>query len=211
MAILKIKDENGKVTDVPALRGEPGISPHIGENGNWFVGNVDTGVAAGGGSSEEVWEDVCDITTEEAATSIYHDLGASYKKLRIWFSYQFAEQVACNVYIYGNTTISPGNMDRCQIGFDPYGNKTNRTVYTEFTNEVVKRGYDSRVPVYFTENYTANMFDAPTGEMIYKTHLINDPSTGDPYTAGVHSLFIRANTNTEFMAGAKLAVKGVRA
>ena len=28
--------------------GDPGISPHIGDNGNWFVGNTDTGVQAQG-------------------------------------------------------------------------------------------------------------------------------------------------------------------
>lgn len=28
--------------------GAPGISPHIGDNGNWFVGNKDTGVQAQG-------------------------------------------------------------------------------------------------------------------------------------------------------------------
>ncbi len=28
--------------------GDPGTTPHIGQNGNWFIGDVDTGVAAGG-------------------------------------------------------------------------------------------------------------------------------------------------------------------
>lgn len=30
------------------VRGNDGITPHIGGNGNWFVGDQDTGVAAGG-------------------------------------------------------------------------------------------------------------------------------------------------------------------
>ena len=34
-------------------KGEPGISPHIGDNGNWFIGNVDTGVSASGGGDVE--------------------------------------------------------------------------------------------------------------------------------------------------------------
>lgn len=34
-------------TDVPAT-GADGVTPHIGDNGNWFVGAVDTGVAAQG-------------------------------------------------------------------------------------------------------------------------------------------------------------------
>ncbi len=28
--------------------GDPGTTPHIGQNGNWFIGDVDTGVSAGG-------------------------------------------------------------------------------------------------------------------------------------------------------------------
>jgi hypothetical protein len=30
-----------------------GTSPHIGENGNWFIGDKDTGISASGGSSGE--------------------------------------------------------------------------------------------------------------------------------------------------------------
>lgn len=36
---------------IASLKGEdgvPGTTPHIGQNGNWFIGDVDTGVAAGG-------------------------------------------------------------------------------------------------------------------------------------------------------------------
>lgn len=34
-------------------RGENGTSPHIGENGNWFIGETDTGVKAGGSDDEK--------------------------------------------------------------------------------------------------------------------------------------------------------------
>lgn len=34
-----------------ALQGEPGDTPEIGENGNWWIGGVDTGVPASGGGS----------------------------------------------------------------------------------------------------------------------------------------------------------------
>lgn len=33
-------------------RGEDGTPPHIGENGNWFVGNIDTGIQAQGPAGE---------------------------------------------------------------------------------------------------------------------------------------------------------------
>lgn len=32
-------------------KGNAGITPHIGENGNWFIGSTDTGVPASGGRS----------------------------------------------------------------------------------------------------------------------------------------------------------------
>lgn len=43
------KGEKGDKGD----KGEPGISPHIGDNGNWFIGDVDTGVSASGGGNVE--------------------------------------------------------------------------------------------------------------------------------------------------------------
>ena len=44
--IIKVKDNNGNWLGIPALRGEDGITPHIGENGNWFIGETDTGIKA---------------------------------------------------------------------------------------------------------------------------------------------------------------------
>lgn len=44
---------NGKEILLACLKGEPGISPHVGDNGNWFVGDKDTGVPAGGMSEAE--------------------------------------------------------------------------------------------------------------------------------------------------------------
>lgn len=31
-------------------KGDPGLTPHIGANGNWWIGTTDTGISAGGGS-----------------------------------------------------------------------------------------------------------------------------------------------------------------
>lgn len=155
--------------------------------------------------SEEVWEDVCDITTEEATTLLYHDLGARYKKLRIRFAYKFAQNTACQVWILGNVTSIPGNNSMCQIGVDGYGNKTNRTLMVEFSNERVTE------KSYFRKNYTSGTFDMTVGEMSYSCGILTDPIPNQaPYVNGVHSLLIAGNTNAEFVAGAKLTVKGVR-
>lgn len=42
---------NGQKIPIPAIKGDPGkdgLTPHIGANGNWFIGDEDTGVSAGG-------------------------------------------------------------------------------------------------------------------------------------------------------------------
>ena len=42
---LRQAKESGEFNGAP---GKPGVTPHIGENGNWFVGDADTGVKAQG-------------------------------------------------------------------------------------------------------------------------------------------------------------------
>ena len=44
--VLKIKDENGNWVSVPSIRGGDGLTPFVGENGNWWLGTIDTGVRA---------------------------------------------------------------------------------------------------------------------------------------------------------------------
>ena len=50
--IPQFLDSTGRVvgTTVPQIPGKDGTSPHIGANGNWFVGDFDTGVKAAGTS-----------------------------------------------------------------------------------------------------------------------------------------------------------------
>ena len=38
----------------PGAAGADGITPHIGSNGNWYLGDIDTGVSAGGGTAGAV-------------------------------------------------------------------------------------------------------------------------------------------------------------
>ena len=43
--------ENGfsgtEVEWLESIKGQAGQTPHIGENGNWFIGNIDTNISAG--------------------------------------------------------------------------------------------------------------------------------------------------------------------
>lgn len=54
MSVLYVKDNSGKFVPIPTIKGKDGTTPHIGTNGNWFVGETDTGVSASGGGSGEV-------------------------------------------------------------------------------------------------------------------------------------------------------------
>ena len=45
-SILQVKDAEGNWNSILALKGDNGLTPFIGENGNWFVGTLDTGVCA---------------------------------------------------------------------------------------------------------------------------------------------------------------------
>ena len=61
--------------------GADGTTPHIGDNGNWWLGDTDTGVSAssnGSGGSGSSWELVTDVTLEEDVQNfVYTDLNAT--------------------------------------------------------------------------------------------------------------------------------------
>jgi hypothetical protein len=60
-----IPDTIARKTDIPDVtNGNDGVTPHIGDNGNWFIGNVDTGVKAQGDDYVLTDADVQDITAE---------------------------------------------------------------------------------------------------------------------------------------------------
>lgn len=55
-----LKGETGEKGDT----GAAGISPHIGSNGNWWIGDTDTGVAAGGSGSSVTVDSAFSETSE---------------------------------------------------------------------------------------------------------------------------------------------------
>lgn len=63
--LLKIP-VSGDTTVVP---GEDGITPHIGENGNWYLGDIDTGVKAAGTDGDDGGYYSPEITPNEADNS----------------------------------------------------------------------------------------------------------------------------------------------
>ncbi|MFW2046999.1 BapA/Bap/LapF family large adhesin [Acinetobacter variabilis] len=55
--------------------GQDGLTPHIGENGNWFIGTVDTGVKAQGEAGQSAY----DIYHEQAEDKVLADAGLADK------------------------------------------------------------------------------------------------------------------------------------
>ena len=55
-AVISITDKNGTTTTT-VTNGADGTTPHIGENGNWFIGETDTGVSASGGTTSITVDD----------------------------------------------------------------------------------------------------------------------------------------------------------
>ena len=53
MYAVELLNENGEWVSLMCLRGDDGVTPHIGENGNWFIGETDTGVKAGGSKGDD--------------------------------------------------------------------------------------------------------------------------------------------------------------
>ncbi|MGM9642338.1 MAG: polysaccharide deacetylase family protein [Eubacteriales bacterium] len=64
--ILKVKsvDDNGKPTEWEA-QDMDGITPHIGDNGNWYIGDTDTGVKAQGEDGSDA-----NVTAENIANAL---------------------------------------------------------------------------------------------------------------------------------------------
>jgi hypothetical protein len=48
LGTIFVRDKDGNLVPVPVIRGENGITPHIGENENWWIGETDTGIPANG-------------------------------------------------------------------------------------------------------------------------------------------------------------------
>ena len=57
---------------IASLKGTDGMTPYIGENGNWFIGDTDTGIAAGGSGSGSA--NINSITNQEIDEYFNNDI-----------------------------------------------------------------------------------------------------------------------------------------
>ena len=66
---LYIAKETGMFDGKDGMHGEPGVTPHIGDNGNWFIGTMDTGVSAEGEAGGYYIPDVTQIAADKLQIS----------------------------------------------------------------------------------------------------------------------------------------------
>lgn len=163
---------------------------------------------------EDVWEDVCDITTEEDATVIIQDFGAKYKKLKVLFLWAFASSTSCNVHMYPNVDTNPGNADRCYIWQYPYGNMTTASCYFEFSadrDEILSHA--SGGGVFLSHGWNLGSNYPYSNQKNWLSRAFTQPmNVGEnPVQNGVFKLMIKNSSNVAFTAGSRLVVKGVRA
>lgn len=96
MSIMKIKNADGTWSHITAIQGEKGdkgdkgdtgLTPHIGENGNWWIGTTDTGVKATSESEEGIFSHLLvngnalilgDLTDDAGNTYVHSGNVASY-------------------------------------------------------------------------------------------------------------------------------------
>lgn len=75
--ILRVRGSDGAFYEVPAVKGTDGkngidgTTPHIGSNGDWFIGENDTGISAY--QSQKSWRLINSVTLEEDVSEVFFD------------------------------------------------------------------------------------------------------------------------------------------
>lgn len=79
MSVLYVRGKDGALHPIPTIKGKDGLTPYIGENGNWWIGETDTGVRAevtgGGGGGGENGATFTPAVSPEGVISWTNDMG----------------------------------------------------------------------------------------------------------------------------------------
>ena len=162
----------------------------------------------------EVWEKVCQVTTNENVSFIYQPFGGYYKKIRAIFLGE--STAACQVWIYPNAKTLPAGRDIAYIFNAPYAAAGKYTIVGEFSSspypapDSSKSMYRGRCSVARDQKPTA--LHAGWGDSLFDNY-VDDfyASLGEGSLAqGVKSL-IWTHSGGEIKAGAQMVVYGVKA
>lgn len=158
----------------------------------------------------EVWEKVCQVTTNENVSFIYQPFGGYYKKIRAIFAAETT--VGSQVWIYPNTETRPGGADIAYIFNAPYANAGKYTIIGEFSSspypapDSSDNWYRGRCSV--TREWRSQCLHAGGGGGLFDNY-VNDTYAKD-LAQGVKSLYW-THSGGEIKAGAQMVVYGVKA
>ena len=162
----------------------------------------------------EVWEKVCEVTTNEDVSFIYQPFGGNYKKIRAIFAGE--STAACQVWVYPNTETLPGGRDIAYIFNAPHAAAGKYMIVGEFSSSPYPapnssdnwyRGRCSIVRV-----WNPHGLHAGWGDSLFDNY-VDDlyASLGEGSLAqGVKSLYWTHSAG-EIKAGAQMIVYGVKA
>ena len=127
---------DGGFDETNVIHGKDGITPHIGENGNWWIGDTDTGVPAkaqGDGIIDVVALPESDIDTD----ATYRVLNGTFilDKMR-------RNDSTCHIVEWDSVPNEPGEsvlrINDGVFSYVGYYNVDNNTVYGYFGNDTIE-------------------------------------------------------------------------
>lgn len=158
----------------------------------------------------EVWEKVCQVTTNENVSFIYQPFGGYYKKIRAIFWGE--STVAGQVWIYPNTETSPAGRDIAYIFNAPYANVGKYTIIGEFSSspypahDSADNWYRGRCSI--SRDWRPQGLHAGWGDSLFDNYVAN--TYAKDIAQGIKSLYW-THSGGEIKAGAQMVVYGVKA
>ena len=158
----------------------------------------------------EVWEKVCQVTTNENVSFIYQPFGGYYKKIRAIFLGE--STAACQAWVYPNTETLPGGRDIAYIFNAPHAAAGIYTIIGEFSSSPYP-AHDSSDNWYrgrcsIAREWKPQGLHAGWGDSLFDNYV--DNTYAKDISQGIKSLYWTHSAG-EIKAGAQMVVYGVKA
>ena len=158
----------------------------------------------------EVWEKVCQVTTNENVSFIYQPFGGYYKKIRAIFAAETT--VGCQAWVYPNTETLPGGRDIAYIFNAPHANAGKYTIVGEFSSSPYPAHNSSdtwyRGRCSISRDWRPQCLHAGWGDSLFDNYVNN--TYAKDLAQGIKSLYW-THSGGEIKAGAQMVVYGVKA
>ena len=158
----------------------------------------------------EVWEKVCQVTTNENVSFIYQPFGGYYKKIRAIFLGE--STAACQAWVYPNTETLPGGRDIAYIFNAQHAAAGEYTIIGEFSSSPYP-AHDSSDNWYrgrcsIAREWKPQGLHAGWGDSLFDNYV--DNTYAKDISQGIKSLYWTHSAG-EIKAGAQMVVYGVKA